>query len=296
MKKQSSYKALADYSPLYPYFIIPFRRQTIGPLFRYLSTVIKDFFLLQFSVKFKARNIEVIHVDNALDNKVPFVPEKVDIYLDFVNFWIRPLSFILQKMDRKRGLQYCAEYLNAINTCYQEASRMYKFRMSTTYRPPAALFGKFRMIHILDPHLLCVPSLHVAIVVLAYTFFADVFKQEHIPDDMEQKLSQELYAGALQIAETVLYVKQHSVNCIAAALYMMINITKGHYTIESAVSFTQDLFKNSPYISESDQEQIRTHILDMFEQLMLEGCNESDWVDPLKRWIIRYDIAHSAES
>ena len=45
MKKQSSYKALADYSPLYPYFIIPFRRQTIGPLFRYLSTVIKDFFL-----------------------------------------------------------------------------------------------------------------------------------------------------------------------------------------------------------------------------------------------------------
>ena len=154
------------------------------------------------------------------------MPEKVDIYLDFVNFWIRPLSFILQKMDRKRGLQYCAEYLNAINTCYQEASRMYKFRMSTTYRPPAALFGKFRMIHILDPHLLCVPSLHVAIVVLAYTFFADVFKQEHIPDDMQQKLSQELYAGALQIAETVLYVKQHSVNCIAAALYMMIKLSK----------------------------------------------------------------------
>lgn len=292
MKKQTAYKALSEYSPLYPYVVIPFRKTTIGPLLRYLATVIKDFFFLQFSVKFKAQNIEVIHVDNELDQKVPFVPEKVDIYLDFVNFWVRPLSFILQRFDRKRRLSYCAVYLDAIRTCYREAARMYRFRMSTTYRPPAALFGKFRMIHILDPHLLCVPSLHVAVVVLTYTFFSEVFKREHMPEEQAARLSEELYRGAIEIAETVLYVKQHSVNCIAAALYMMINITHGHYTIEAAVAFIQDLFRDSPYIPAQDAALIRTHILDLFEQLMLEGCNESDWVEPLKRWIVRYGMTH----
>jgi len=74
--------------------------------------------------------------------------------------------------------------------------------MSTTERPHYTKTAGFRMIHTLDPHLLCVPSLHVVIVTLARIYYGGVFKQLHI-DEAERKLyEKELKDGKLDIDGT----------------------------------------------------------------------------------------------
>ena len=72
--------------------------------------------------------------------------------------------------------------------------------------------------------------------------------------------NEELYKGAVAIGETVLYVKQHSVNCIPAALYMMTRIQSDLVTIGTCVKYIEDLFKEQDDIAESDKIAIQSHI------------------------------------
>lgn len=66
---------------------------------------------------------------------IPFRPDAGDTYLDFINFWIRPLNFTILRTD---GLEFASCLLmDAIGTAYSEAARVYKVCMSTTPRPPA---------------------------------------------------------------------------------------------------------------------------------------------------------------
>jgi hypothetical protein len=67
-----------------------FHRASLVALLRYARTVMRDFFFLQFSVKFGLKKIVVLNVDHPLDRTVPFRPEKVGVYLDFVAFWVVP--------------------------------------------------------------------------------------------------------------------------------------------------------------------------------------------------------------
>jgi hypothetical protein len=84
----------------------------------------------------------------------------------------------------------------------------------------------------------------------------------------------------------VLYVKQHSVNCIPAALYMLCRVFPDLVTIVDAVSVINSLFANAPAIP--DPSEITAYINFQFERLLLEGYYGDDWTDPVKRWILAY--------
>jgi len=264
-----------------------FSRRAIGPLFRYLTTVMRDFFFLQFAVKFGFKKIPVINVDHPLDEKVPFTPEKVSVYLDFVAFWIRPLGYIGKRFGRKAQVEYTARFLTLVDRCYRDAAEVYRFRMTTTNRPKYYK-GSFRTIHMFDPHYLCVPSLHVIIVVLAYTFYRRAFAELGMGKDEVEALNAEMFTGAVSITETVLYIKQHSVNCIPAALYAMTRITPDSVTPVDVMEFIKHLFAESDYVSREDAGRIRMYIADMYEILYLEGCHDSTWVAPLQRFLSNY--------
>jgi len=265
-------------------------RTTIGPLIRYVGTILRDFFLLQFSVKFGIKKIPILNVDHPLDATVPFTPERVSVYLDFVAFWVRPLDYIGRRFGREAQLHYTAEMLDKVNRCYVDAAAVYRFRMTTTKRP-RYYKGHFRIIHLFDPHYLCVPSLHVIVVVLAYTFYRKAFKELGMAEDEATTLNRELFEGAASIAETVLYIKQHSVNCIPAALYAMTRITPEEVTPTEVVTFIDRLFAFAPDIDPENARKIRAHIMDMYEELFLEGCHDSDWITPLQRWLNGYSLA-----
>lgn len=271
-----------------------FHRPSRKILFKYLRTVLKDFFLLQFSVKFGFKKIPIVHIDHPLDDRVPFTPEKVSIYLDFINFWIRPLTYIQDRSGRKAQLKYTSQFLTLVDQCYRNAAEVYRFRMSTTRRPKYYK-GNFLAIHLLDPHYLCVPSLHVMIVVLAYNFYKKAFAELDYPLHEQEALNAELFSGAIDITETVLYIKQHSLNCIPAALYSITYIldsrTMGDEAFMpiDAIHFIDQLFHNSDLICQQDASRLRLYIMDLFEQFLLEGYQNSNWTDTVYRWILNYE-------
>jgi hypothetical protein len=251
--------------------------------------VIKDFFFLQFAVKWGWKKIPVISVDHPLDASVPFVPENAPVYLDVFNFWTRSFSMTLATLGTKRGLPYCIEFLHNIARLYKEAACVYRFRMSTTVRPPSdnPLIKAIRRV---DPHYLCVPSLHIAIAVLTIAFYREMFQKEAASFSAPEceRSENEIYSGALVISEAVLYVKQHSVNCIPAALYMMCRLMPERWALTDAVEFIDRLFSNARDIAPDAGSEIRAHIHLLFERLVLEGFYSEDWTDPVKRWIVNY--------
>ncbi|UTC82619.1 hypothetical protein [Treponema denticola] len=281
-------RPIGSYGIFLPYLIIPFRLKSAKVLFRFLRTVIRDFFWLQFSVKWRFRSIPVLDVSHPLDELIPFTPGKVQIYLNFTNFWIRPMTFLFRRIGIKKALPYCVEYLSLIEKAYSDAARVYRFCMTTTNRPDYKADKAFKMIHALDPHLLCVPSLHVSIVILASVYYAEVFKKDDFTKEERETYTAELKEGALEIIESVLYVKQHSVNCIPAAMYMMLYVLKDRFTISNGVNIIDSLFEDAEMISEQEKKEVRAHIHFMFERLLLEGSNEDDWTVPVKRWLKTY--------
>lgn len=285
------FKPIKELSVAKAFLVLPFRWSSLKSLCGYLYTVVTKFFWLQFSVKLGLRKIPVLPVDNALDKKVPFNPLKVPIYLDFIHFWVRPMVFIINKYGTKKAVPYCAKFFAIIDKSYQEAARIYSFRMSTTDRPMCkvdkSVQRHFNTIRTVDPHYLCVPSLHIAIVVLAYTFFRQTFKELEMDNKEQDFYNAELYRGALDIAETVLYVKQHSVNCIPAALFMMTNLIPEYFKAEDARIFINDLFKDCTDIQPEDKINIHNHIKNMYENLLQEK-SDKDWTEPVKNWIVNY--------
>ena len=287
-KKEPALRPIDSYGAFLPYLIIPFRLKSAKVLFRFLRTVVRDFFWLQFSVKWRFKTIPVLDVSHPLDELIPFTPDKVKIYLNFTNFWIRPMTLLFRRLGVKKALPYCIEYLSLIETAYANAAKVYRFCMTTTKRPDYKTDAAFKMIHAFDPHLLCVPSLHVAIVILSSVYYADVFKNDDFTEEERKTYTAELREGARRIIESVLYVKQHSVNCIPAAMYMMLYVLKNRFTINEGIDIINSLFADDETLSDSDKKKISAHIHFMFERLLLEGANENDWTVPVKRWLKSY--------
>ena len=287
-RKKDSIPAIDSCGVFLPYLIIPFRLKSAKVLFRFLRTVVRDFFWLQFSVKWHFKTIPILDVSHPLDDLISFTPGKVQIYLNFTNFWIRPMTFLFRRIGIKKALPYCTEYLSLIEQAYSGAARVYRFCMTTTNRPDYKADKAFKMIHALDPHLLCVPSLHVSIVVLASVYYAEVFKHDDFTQEEREFYTEELKEGARHIIESVLYIKQHSVNCIPAAMYMMLYVLKDRFTISAGVDIINSLFTDDETLSDSDKKKISAHIHLMFERLLLEGASENDWTVPVKRWLKSY--------
>ena len=278
-------KPISKHNPLRAYLFVLAHPKTWKSTTSFIGTAVKDFFYLQFQRKFGFIKTKIIPVDSPLDDYIPFKPEKIDIYLNCINFWIRPLA-LLVKHRRNHAAKHISDFLELISRCYKEAAAFYRFRMSTTKRPKGIAKLKFIWVKLFDPHYLCVPSLNVSVAVLAATYFKRAFKEEQFSDEEQKFYNAEIYTEAIEIAEAALYTKQLSVNCIAAALYMMSCIFENEFSIQEAVDFINSIFANTQDITPEAKKQINEHLNTLFEQLLLENTSEYDWGTPLKRWIL----------
>ena len=241
---------------------------------RCTASIIRHFFCAQYRAAFLPGRIRVAHVDHPLDSKIPFAPEHIGTYLDFVPFWIRSLGFMLKTRGRKSFTTGC-KFLDSMGALYAHAGEVYQRHLSTTKRPFYLGHPRFIPIHALDPHLMCIPSLHVMVVIRTYTFF-----RRELPPFAEE----ELYSTALAITEAVLFVKQHSVNCISAALYAMTCFEPDLFPPAEAERFTGDIFTDGTLKAE-DACEIRAHILALYQRFLGEGetgrNNGEHWTKPL---------------
>ena len=291
IKKSTKIKPIQSYSttPVALFIFSNFSLALRGIFF--ITTVIRDFFINQFARKFGFIKTPVAKVDNELDDKIPFTPSKIGTYLDFTAFWLRPLTMLLFKLGPKKAKPYIDDFLKKITLAYKSAGRVYKMCMSTTARPRYYKMFYFRVIHFFDPHYLCVPSLHISVVSLVWSFYRKAFSEmEEFTEEEKSVYLKEIYSGAIKIAETVLYIKQHSVNCIPAALYMMTFLMKPYFTAEDGIQFLRDMFVNTD-IPVQDQKELKDYMYFIYERFLLVGITDGNWIAPIKAWLKEYCIA-----
>ena len=280
-------KPVKEYSVLPTWIVSLFHPLCLVELVPYLRTVALDFFLIQFLRKFKFTKTPIVHVDNPLDKKIPFNPRCIADYLGFVRYWICPLTLLIRSLGVKRAVPHFARFFRSLKKAYKSAASVYRFRLSTTDRPHYKRRIYFAGVHLLDPHYLCVPSLHITVVCLAYSFMRNVFESENFPQEENDVWNAELYEGAVNIAETVLYVKQHSVNCVSAALYMTTKIFPELFSRQDALGFLDSMFKARKDIPAQDKNQVLDYMKNLFLEFSNQGEACSDWSEPVKNWLIK---------
>ena len=284
-----SLKKLSSYSSVLPWLHLPFRFKTAKKGWKLISTVICDFFLLQNLHKFKITKHHVIFVDAPLDKKIPFDPSKVQTYMNFIPYFLKPTVMLIKRMGYKNSAPYLNEYLDFIATMYKNAASIYRFCMTTTHRPDYKKGKEFKTIHIADPHLLCVPSLHVTIAAGTYAWFKQFFKLNLFEKEEADFYLNELFNEGQKITESVLYVKQHSVNCIPIALYMLSSsMNEEFFSVNDADNFMTSLFSDCSDIDENSKTEIREYFKFMYERNFLENIYADKWQDCIKHWLIDY--------
>jgi hypothetical protein len=191
---------------------------------------------------------------------------------------------------------------------YAFAAEVYKKNLSTTKRPFYIARPRFLFIHLVDPHLMCIPSLHVMVVVFTYTKFASILRSLDKDRDYTAQ-TEEMKRGALIITQAILYVKQHSVSCIATALYAMTRFDNKLFPPEEAEAFAASLFSETVHknasacisrppnyrvhpsavpgtkLAASDTADIKAHIISLYRRFLEEGKTDQSWEEPLLRFM-----------
>lgn len=244
-----------------------------------IKSICYNFFFRQYRAALFPGRIPVSSVDHPLDTKIPFIPSRVGIYLDFIAFWVRILGF-LRSHYRRRGIKPALGFIKTIGRLYAFAAETYTKNLSTTKRPRYLARPRFLLIHAADPHLMCIPSLHVMVMISAYTQFRSILRslgdEERFAPQVE-----EIRRGAMSITEAILYVKQHSVNCIAAAMYAMTCFDPVLFPPEEGADFVSRLFRGGEDPGPADAEVIRGHIMDLYRKFLKAGNSAETWEKPL---------------
>ncbi|MDR0503229.1 MAG: hypothetical protein LBH16_07905 [Treponema sp.] len=285
-------------------FLVPSLRPAFG---RCVPSIFFNFFYRQYHAAFFKGRIKVTGVDHPLDEKIPFNPAWVTIYLDFIYYWIRMLSFFLRRYGRK-SYAHVKDFIFSMGKLYAYAAEVYSKNMSTTKRPFYIARPRFFLIHLVDPHLMCIPSLHVMVVIHTFTMFEKIARS--LGDGYELKeQAAEMKQGALAISAAILFVKQHSVNCISAAMYAMTSYNYSLFPPEEAKAFTDLLFSAAPSslvmpkgcgvhpaaapsirIPQEDQAQIKAHIFSLYNRFLEEGKSAKSWEEPLLNFLKTYKL------
>ncbi len=280
------HRPINSFSCVAPYFYMPLYPGTAKHAWKYIFTILKDFFILQHLQKFHITKRRVINVDTAIDEKIPFVPQKIFVYLSFVSFFVRPIDMLKHNLGLKKAAPYLCVYLKFLTNVYRNAASIYRYTMTTTSRPRYLKTHKFRTIHFFDPHLLCVPSIHVAISAGLYAWFRQFFKTGLFSNEEAEAYLNEIKKQALAIVESVLLVKQHSVNCIPLALYMLTStMNKSFFSAQDAIDFIDSLFIDSTEIDQATRKEIIEYFYYMYDRALLESKYSSDWRLCIQHWL-----------
>lgn len=237
-----------------------------------------DFFAVQWLERLLPGRLPIASVDHEFDKDVPFNPGHVHVYLDFIPFWIRTAAWMYKVYGWKER-RAIAQFVYGIAKLYNQAAAVYRVHLSTTERPFYIKRPRFALIHAADPHYACVPSLHVMIVVYSWLALRDFLTQRGDAQRYQAQI-EELRTGALAITESILFVKQHSVNCVGAAMYAMSKLYGNFLMQEEAEQFINDLFLQSRIHCEAEN-RIKNHIITLYRTLVKQGESAKEWHHPL---------------
>lgn len=286
-------KSLKTFGIARAYWVLCAHPKPFFTSMKFFATVARNYLFSQYLRVFHITHQPIISVDHPLDATIPFTPEKVEVYFRFIDFWIEPMSMLLKRYGIWRGSDFCKEWLRAITKTYSASGKIYGTYLSTTNRPDYKGNALFKLIHRMDPHYLCVPSLHIAIIILCSCFYKMLLAREDFTAEEQAQWNGELYAETVAIAESVLFIKQHSVNCIPAAMYMMTINFPEIVSKEYIHQLIDDMFKDTDLITQENIVRIREHMKNTYDAYLASGkaviSEGGEWYLPIHQWLTAYD-------
>jgi hypothetical protein len=279
------------------FFLLVANKKLRLPFLKTVRSIYDNFFRLQrrlrrYERRRRGRDIAV-NVDHPLDKAIPFSPRWAMIYHDFSAFWARAAVYLFRALPTGAG---AVDFIETVDGLYVAAARVYSRRLSTTVRP--VYFGNIGCIVIqaFDPHLFCVPSLHVMICIHTWIKARSVLERGGAAEREKAYISH-LFEHAVLITESILYMKQHSVNCIAAAMYAVSCFEPDIFTRKEAGVFAAALFTNEPRNAEIPPAQrmaIRAYIQSRYDAFMdewedISAKDGTDWTAPLVAFLENRD-------
>jgi hypothetical protein len=234
---------------------------------------------LQYRGALFRKKAKISWVDHPLDEEIPFVPSLVGTYMDFLPFCVRTQAFLTEAFGKDAD-PYIESFIGDIGDLYALAASVYKRNFSTTRRPLYLWKPAFVSIHLFDPHLMCIPSLHVMVVILTYRRMRQILRDLRAENEYDGEI-ESVRTRAIDITESILYIKQHSINCIAAGLYAMTCFDGQLLPASEAYDFIGRLFRRGGPVSGLSSAAIRNHILDLYQSFLDSRPERGDWERPL---------------
>jgi len=184
----------------------------------------KEFFWVLYRQKLTGGMRKPKNMGHPLDLTFPYKPETVNIYLRFFDLLLGTLLEVVnlsreQSGSQKKPNQIIKESFAIFVKLYQTSSRVYTPWPSTTSRPQPKNF-KLLWIYLVDPHTNCLPSLHILVSAFSCAL-AQHCPAWGIESTKQRDLQSQIWNEATAIGASVLWVKQHSLNCLPAALYVL---------------------------------------------------------------------------
>jgi hypothetical protein len=184
-----------------------------------LVLAIREFFLPQFATRLFTGLRPVVLIDHPLDDRIPFQPEYVQLYLSFIQVWIQGLGALYTRFGNE-AIGDIERSIRHLCRLYITAGKVYKRCQTTTARRRGPLLSPhFLLIRLSDPHLHCIPSLHVLILCYNYMELRRVlWRRVGRADD---PIAAAAYVAALHVIRSTLLVKQHSLSDIGPSLFAL---------------------------------------------------------------------------
>ena len=208
---------IARQNPFYLLGVLIVHGETRGVGFRLLKTVWVDFFWPQYKTRLLKGRSGVASIDHPLDEVIEFGTWPIKKYLSFVHLWWKSLGYLHKELG-KEVIPDIKEFVVEMDVLYGVAGRVYDEIQTTTKRPRDVWKPHFMILRVFDPHFHCLPSLHVVIVLFNYIKYREISEKHKKTQPEIVEYVEYAYNEAKLITESVLIVKQHSINCIAASL------------------------------------------------------------------------------
>lgn len=283
-KKGSHANKIIDLSISRAILLFLIKKETRKTGLIFIGTIATTFFLPQFQGRLKIKKRKVVNVDHELDKLIPFSADYIKIYMGFIPLWIKSIYFIYREFGQ-RSLPLISQYINTIGQLYKSGFAVSDNCQSTTTRPGSGRNIPLKLIHWADPHLHCVPSLHVMIVCFNHLRIGTIIRELAGGTDGYEAELEYLGNQAVLITNSILFMKQHSINCIPAGLFAL-SAECPEFDDEYALNLIEELRKlNEDSIN--GIEEISIYISGLytdFQNLSKSGSNRQVLIDFLLKY------------
>lgn len=200
------------------------------------------FFWPQFQTRLLPRIRPVAVLSHPLDRWVPFRPREVRTYLGYMGFWLKSLRFLYDLLG-KAAIADIRDSFDQVCLMYREAGFIYRrCQSTTTTRSAMPLNPWFAAIYLFDPHLHCIPSLHVLVICYNARRLAEILRRHGRLDPVGLSAVREAQAQAARVTEAILAVRQHSLADIAPSLFLLSCLYRAFGT-EEVTKYAGALFR-----------------------------------------------------